>query len=113
MELVKKIKEINIEGEEFIMTFDMRSIATYKEIAVTSFNRGATKLFQFDDEAVIYFIASTLRRKETPDIPLGNEVVQGDLVYFLLNHTMDVIELVAESLPENKNSKKKEKQMKT
>lgn len=112
MELVKKIKEINIEGEEFIMTFDMKSIATYKDITGTSFNRGATKLFQFDDEAVIYFIASTLRRKETPDIPLGNEVVQGDLIYFLLNHTMNVIELVAESLPENKNSKKKEKQMK-
>ena len=108
MNLVKKVKEINIENENFIMAFDMRSIATYKELTGTNFNRGVTKLFQFDDEAIIYFIASTLRRAETPDIPLGKEVIEGDLIYFLINCTMEVINLVAESLPENKSSKKKE-----
>ena len=31
MDLVKKVKEITIENEEFIMTFDMKSIASYQK----------------------------------------------------------------------------------
>lgn len=108
MELVKKKREINIENEKFIMTFDMRSIATYKELTGNNFNMSIHKLFQYDDEEIINFIASTLRREETPDMPLGQELLDGDVLYFLLNHTMDVITLVAESLPEGKNDKKKE-----
>ena len=108
MNLVKKVKEINIENENFIMAFDMKSIATYKELTGTNFNMGAHKLFQYDDEAIINFIASTLRRQEKPDTPLAREVLDGDILYFLINHTMDVITLVAESLPESKDNKKKE-----
>jgi len=107
MELARKVKEININDEEFIMTFDMRSIATYKEITGTSFNRGVHKLFQYDNEEIINFIASTLRRKETPDIPLGREVLEGDVLYFLINHTLDVITLIVKSLPEDKTNKKR------
>lgn len=107
MNLVKKVKEINIENEKFIMTFDMKSIATYKELTGTNFNRGTHKLFQYDDEEIINFIASTLRREENPDTPLGREVLDGDILYFLINHTLDVITLVAESLPEGKENKKK------
>lgn len=108
MDLVKKVREFNIENEKFIMTFDMRSIAVYKELTGDSFNRGVSKLLGFDDEAIIYFIASTLRREETPDTPLGQEVIEGDLIYFLINCTMEVINLVAESLPEDKSVKKNE-----
>lgn len=107
MDLVKKVKEITIENEEFVMTFDMKSIATYKELTGTNFNRGVSKLFAYDDEAIINFIACTLRRKETPTEPLGKEVLEGDVLYFLMNHTLDVIILVTDSLPDNKTSKKK------
>ncbi|MDU4952976.1 hypothetical protein HF846_13940 [Clostridium cadaveris] len=106
MDLVKKVKEITIENEEFIMTFDMKSIAVYKEITGESFVAGTQKLFDFDDEAIINFIASTLRRKSEPDKPLGKEIIEGDILYFLLNHTNDVIMLVSDSLPD-KSSKKK------
>ncbi|WP_462427198.1 hypothetical protein [Fusobacterium varium] len=106
MDLVKKTKDITIEDEEFIMTFDMKSIAVYKEITGESFVVGTQKLFNFDDESIINFIASTLRRKSEPDKPLGKEIVEGDILYFLLNHTNDVIMLVSDSLPD-KSSKKK------
>lgn len=106
MDLVKKAKDITIEDEEFIMTFDMKSIAVYKEITGESFVAGTQKLFAFDDEAIINFIASTLRRKSEPDKPLGKEIIEGDILYFLLNHTNDVIMLVSDSLPD-KSSKKK------
>lgn len=106
MDLVKKVKEITIENEEFIMTFDMKSIAVYKEITGEAFVLGTQKLFSYDDEAIINFIASTLRRKSDPNKPLGNEIIEGNILYFLLNHTEDVIMLVADSLPD-KSSKKK------
>lgn len=106
MNLLKKSKKINIENEEFIMEFDMRSIAIYKELSDKSFTLGVRELFKYDDREIILFIASTLRRKENPNEPLGEEVLNGDILYFLINHTDDVIELIAMSLP-IENSKKK------
>lgn len=105
MNLLKKSKELTIENEEFVMEFDMRSIALYKELSNKSFTKGVGDLFKYDDEAIAMFIACTLRRKEDETKPLGKEVLEGDVLYFLLNHTNDVIDLVAMSLPSD-NSKK-------
>lgn len=109
MNLLKKSKELTIENEEFVMEFDMRSIASYKELFNSSFTKGVIDLFKYDDEEILKFISCTLRRKEEPTKPLGREVLEGDVLYFLLNHKDDVIELVAMSLPSesSNNSKKK------
>lgn len=109
MNLVKKEKEINIDGEEFIMTFDMRSLAVYKELSNKPFTLGVHELFKYDDNAIIMFIASTLRRKEEVNRPLGREVLEGDILYFLMAHGDDVIDLIVKSLPSDntENSKKK------
>lgn len=109
MNLIKTVKEIKIENEEFIMTFDMKSIAVYKELTGESFVKGNGELFKYDDEAILNFIASTLRRKEEPKKPLGAEILEGDILYFLLNHSTDVINIVASSLPDKKDSKKDSK----
>ncbi len=108
MNLLKKSKELTIENEEFVMEFDMRSIALYKELSNKPFVKGVGDLFKYDDEAIAMFIACTLRRKEEPTKPLGKEVLEGDILYFLLNHSSDVIELIAMSLPSDtsKNAKK-------
>lgn len=106
MELVKKIKEINIENEEFIMAFDMKSIAIYKDLTGRFFSRGVSELFKENDEEIIYFIASTLRRKETPNIPLGKEVLEGDILFFVMNLKIMAIELVMMSLPTETSKKK-------
>lgn len=106
MELVKKIKEINIENEEFIMAFDMKSIATYKDLTGRFFSRGVSELFKENDEEIIYFIASTLRRRETPNIPLGKEVLEGDILFFVMNLKIMAIELVMMSLPTETSKKK-------
>ena len=107
MDLVKKVKEITIEDEEFIMTFDMQSIATYKELTNRFFSKGITELFKQNDEEVVYFIASILRRKATPTVPLGRKVIDGDTLFFLLNLKNIAIEIIAESLPNDENSSKK------
>lgn len=108
MDLIKKTIDIKIGNEEFVMAFDMRSIATYKELTNRFFTQGVARLFKEDDEEIIYFIASTLRQKETPNEPLGKEVLEGDILYFLLNLKFTVIELVASALPSSEdNSKKK------
>ena len=87
MNLTRKEIEVSIDGEDYIMTFDNRSIATYKEIIGKPFTQGYSLLLQGDDEAVLDFIASTLRRKSEPDKPLGKEVLEGDVLFFLTTLT--------------------------
>lgn len=109
MNLVRKEKEIKIGKEEYIMFFDMNSIVTYKEITKQSFSEGVKKLFEEDDEEVMYFIASTLRKKENKDKPLGKEALKGDILQLLLLHKWDAIELVSASLPQADDSEPKKK----
>jgi hypothetical protein len=106
MNLTRKEVQLNIENEEFIMTFDNRSIATYQDLG-KSFSQGYHKLITYDDEAIIDFIACTLRRKSEPNKPLGREVLEGDILFFLVTLAGVVISLIAESLPESKGVKKK------
>ena len=107
MDLVKKKKEIKIDDIEYIICFDMKSILTYKQLTGRFFSHGITNLFKLDDEEIIYFIASTLRIKEEEDEPLGLEVINGDVLAYLINFKNIVIEIIAESLPTGDNSKKK------
>lgn len=105
MNLIKKKREFKIGDKEYLMTFDMKSIATYKEMTGKSFVTGADKLYKYDDEEIINFIGSTLREKENPNKPIGKEIYNMDILYFLLNHTTDVIILVADSMPSSKGKK--------
>jgi hypothetical protein len=106
LDLVKKKLELKIDNKEYIMCFDMKSIATYKELTNTNFCNAIENLFNSDDETIIYFIASTLRYKDKPEEPLGKEVVEGDTLFFLLNLRYKVIDLVYLSLPINDSKKK-------
>lgn len=107
MNLVRKEKIIKIGEEEYIMYFDMSSIVMYKELTNRFFTHGVNKLFEQDDEEIMYFMASTLRRKDNPKKPLGKEIFEADILQLLLMHKWDVIDLVASSLPVEETPKKK------
>nr|DAZ29754.1 MAG TPA: hypothetical protein [Caudoviricetes sp.] len=107
MNLVRKEKEFKIGEEEYIMYFDMSSIVMYKELTNRFFTHGVNKLFEQDDEEIMYFMASTLRRKDNPKKPLGKEIFEADILQLLLMHKWDVIDLVASSLPVEETPKKK------
>lgn len=107
MNLSKIEKEIKIDEENYILTFDMKSILTYKEMSGKTFTQGIEDLLLGDDEEVIYFIGSMLRRKETPNTPISKEVYEFNLIACLVELKNDVIEIVIDSLPQDDNSKKK------
>lgn len=107
MSLLRKEKEIKIDDKEYILAFDMTSIDMYKELSGHSFSLGTARLLSYDDKEIIYFLASALRDKKEPDKPLGEEVINGDVLYYLLNFPHEVVEIVASALPEPTNSKKK------
>ncbi|MCX0353493.1 hypothetical protein LI064_03010 [Clostridium perfringens] len=107
MSLLKKKLDINIDGEEYVMMFDMKSIAIYKELTKENFAEGFLKLQLFDDNAAINFLACTLRKKENPNEPLGKEYIEnGNLLLGLAVLRLDAIEYVNMSLPEVKKGKK-------
>lgn len=100
MNIVKKIREVEIGDENYIMTFDMRSIATFKEITGKSFLQSSAKLGLLDDEIILGFIAATLRKADDENKPLGKAIYDMDIMYLLLNLSEIVIELVTSSLPQ-------------
>lgn len=107
MNLIKKQEQINIDGIDYVICFDMRSICKYKELTGRFFSTGINKLLQLDDEEIIYFIASTLRKKDNEEEPLGIEVLEGDILTYLINFKNIVINLIVKSLPTGENNSKK------
>ena len=107
MSLLKEKLELKIDNEEFIMMFDMKSLAVLKSLGVINFSEAFARLRNFDAEAMIYFIASTLRKKETPDEPLGKDFIEnGNLILALDELNLYVVKYVALSLPEVEIGKK-------
>ncbi|WP_338630321.1 hypothetical protein [Clostridium baratii] len=107
MNLLKKKLEIEVEGKQYVMMFDMKSLAVYKELTNKSFAEGFLELQLFDDEAAVNFIAATLRTKENPDEPLGKEFIEkGNILFGLAVLRLDAIEYVNMSLPEVSKEKK-------
>ena len=106
MNIVKKVKDIKIGNEYYIITFDMRSIAVFKELTGKSFLQSSAKLGLLDDEIVIAFIGATLRKINEENKPLGKQVYDMDMMYLLLNLSETVIELVTASLPQSKSNDK-------
>lgn len=107
MSLLKEKLELKIDNEEFIMMFDMKSLAVLKSLGVINFSEVFARLRNFDAEATIYFIASTLRKKETQDEPLGKDFIEnGNLILALDELNLYVVKYVALSLPEVEIGKK-------
>lgn len=104
MNIIKKVKDIKIGDEDYIMTFDMRSIAVFKELTGKSFLQSSAKLGLLDDEVVLGFIGATLRKANEENKPLGKQVYDMDIMYLLLNLSETVIELITSSLPQSKNN---------
>lgn len=107
MSLLKKKLNITIGNEKYVMMFDMKSLAIYKELTEESFSIGYLKLQVFDEEATLNFIACTLRKKEEPNEPLGKKFLDdGNILLGLITLSADVLNYVNMSLPEIKKEKK-------
>ena len=104
MNIVKKTRNIMIGNEKYIMAFDMRSIAIFKELTGKSFLQSSARLGLLEDEIVLGFIGATLRKAEEENKPLGKQIYDMDIMYLLLNLSETVIELVTSSLPQSKPS---------
>lgn len=107
MNLSKKIKEISINNQNYVLCFDMKSILTYKELSNKTFTSGIDGLFSGDDEEAMYFIASALRKKEAHEIPLGTEVLNGNVIEYIVNFKSMVQEVIIDSLPQEETGSKK------
>lgn len=81
--LLRKIENIKIDGKDYILAFDMESIEVFKDLTGKGVVASLDKLASLDDETILYFIASTLRRKEDDKI-LGRTLLNGEYDLFSL-----------------------------
>ncbi|WP_242862707.1 hypothetical protein [Clostridium botulinum] len=105
--LKRKIENIKIDDKEYVMAFDMESCEVFKELSGQNLLSSLLKLNELDDMAVLYFIASTLRKKETEKI-LGEELFNGDYDLFILIISLlpTVINIVTNGFPQAEENKK-------
>ena len=81
--LLRKVENIKIDGKDYILAFDMESIEVFKDLTGKGVVASLDKLASLDDETILYFIASTLRRKEDDKI-LGRTLLNGEYDLFSL-----------------------------
>nr|DAF76775.1 MAG TPA: tail assembly chaperone protein [Caudoviricetes sp.] len=81
--LLRKVENIKIDGKDYILAFDMESIEVFKELTGKGVVASLNKLATLDDETILYFIASTLRKKEDDKI-LGETLFNGEYDLFSL-----------------------------
>lgn len=105
MDLVKKKRELTIDGKKYIMCFDMRSVVMFREISGISFTHAIPHLFAGDDMTLINFMGATIRPKDKPKEIIGKEIYKMDILELLLNHSKEVTALIASSMPQRDGKK--------
>lgn len=102
MNIVKKTVELELNNEHMVACFDMKSIVAYKELSGESFLQGMQKLGQLDEEVILNFMASTIRKDEKSK-PLGKKLLnEYDVLGLLINYTEPIMKLIADSMPQDK-----------
>lgn len=107
MNLIKRTREVKIEDKEYVMAFDMRSVAMFQEVTGQTFTNAMPQLFAGTDFIILGFLGATLRPKENPNAPIGKKVFEMDVLGLLLNQGKEVTALIADSLPNSKPQKGK------
>ena len=103
--LTKKSKEIVLGNKKYIMCFDMNSINLFQELSGMGFLNAIHLINKYDDKILLYFMASSIRPKDNPEVPIGEKLFEFDIIGLLLSHTLDVIQLVSASMPQVSNNK--------
>lgn len=116
--LLRKVENIKIDEKDYILAFDMESIEVFKDLTGKGVVASLDKLAALDDETILYFIASTLRKKEDDKI-LGRTLLNGeyDLFSLVIKLFPVVLSIVNNGFPQatkkpNNNVKKKSGTMK-
>lgn len=109
MSLLKKSRKVTIEGKSYVMMFDMKSVAMFREITGQTFTNAMPNLFAGDDFTILGFLGATLRPASNIKAPVGHDIFNAekfDSLGLLLNHGKEVTALIAQSLPKTDTKKK-------
>lgn len=107
MNVVVKQEELEINGEKFIMRFDMKSIPVFKQMTGKSFLQSVAKIGSFEDDAILGFLAATLRPINNPDQPIGGKIREFNILELLVRYNGKVIDLITSGMPQSDRKSKK------
>lgn len=108
MNIVKKVIDIELNGEKMVAVFDMQSVVLYKELSGKPFLFGMQKLAEMDEEVILNFMASTIRKTEKSK-PIGKKLFEYDIMCLLLNFTEPLMTLITASMPKSEGGKTEKK----
>ncbi len=108
--LRRKIQNIEIEGKEYILAFDMTSVDIFQDLSEKGVLQSFIDLNKLEDKAVLNFIASTLRPVEDKETPLGWKLYTEDfdLLTMMIALVPTIIKITNEGFPKAEDKGKKQ-----
>lgn len=108
--ILKQKIELEWEGKEYEMYFDMASIPVFKKVSGgKSFLQCSASLGQLDDENILTFMAATMRPKNDLKNPIGSKIHKLNILGLLMTHAGTVIDIVTSSMPQSSGGPTKKK----
>ena len=103
----KTVIELEICGEPYIMTIDMKTVIHYKKVNKTAFLGALQKIGDLDEMEVIKLLASMIRKDEKAT-PVGIDFFKDfNPIEVVANFTPLIITCMGENLPEAEGEEEK------
>lgn len=105
--LNKKVVTIDINGEEYIATVDIKTVAHYKKENKTSFLQDIQRVSELDEVAIIQLLGSIIRKSEKAN-PVGIKFFNDfNPIAIIEAFTPVLIEVLGANMPEAKDESEK------
>lgn len=105
--LNKKVVTIDINGEEYIATVDIKTVAHYKKENKTSFLQDIQRVSDLDEVAIIQLLGSIIRKSEKSN-PVGIKFFsEFNPIAIIEAFTPVLIEVLGANMPEAKYESEK------
>lgn len=96
----KTVMELEICGEQYIMTIDMRTVIHYKKTNKTAFLGALQKIGDLDEMEIIKLLASMIRKDES-SAPVGVDFFKDfNPIEVVAKFTPLIVTCMGENLPE-------------
>lgn len=108
MNLAKQVRTVELDGDEYILTLDVKAINHFKVTSKKQFLQSVPKFLVLDDEVVFYMLGSMLRKDEKSE-PVGRKFLEQFNPFLIVEKLWPVAhDVITGNLPKaNGDSEKK------
>ena len=105
--LNKTVLELDINGEEYIATVDIKTVSHYKQVNKESFLQATQKVAELDEVVIMKLLGSIIRKSDKAN-PVGFNFFKDFNPMAVVEHfTPVLVEVLGVNMPEAKDEEEK------